>query len=290
VSETSAGRLSQLRSEGGFFTVGEVARFAVSGADRLRYLNGQVSNDLRKLVPGQAMQACILSAKGKLDAIVWVWTEPDRLVVEGDSSLAEALAMRLERYVVADNVEISPLPAAETVHVFGPAAASLSGLKIPRLGVAGVDISRDSNPGCLEATPGEVERLRIERGIPRWGAELGPDTLPAEAGLDETAVDFYKGCYIGQEVVSRIRSVGHANRALRVFDVVEGAPPAVGAEFFGPGETARAAATVTSVDFALSSAIGLCYIKRGTAEGAMLVSTNGPSRIQLRQPECVQPS
>ncbi|HVE17293.1 MAG TPA: hypothetical protein VNB29_11190, partial [Chthoniobacterales bacterium] len=281
-------RLDWLRAEGGFYKVADiapVARFALSGADRLRYLNGQISNDLRKLAPSQAMQACVLSARGKLDAVIWVWSEPERLIVECDAELAEPLGMRLERYIVADDVELAPVDmagTAEIFHVFGPATAGCDGLKIPRLGVAGIDLAAppimaadSSSPGAdddgsansaslLEATGEEVELLRIERALPRWGAELGPDTLPAEAGLDATAVDFHKGCYIGQEVVSRIRSVGHANRALRVFDVIEGRP-SVEDEFFLSGESGRAAATVTSVHFALSSGLGLCYIRRGTA-------------------------
>jgi folate-binding protein YgfZ len=289
VSDARAGRLERLRAEGGFFAIRDVARFAVTGGDRLRYLNGQVSNDLRKLAPGTAMQACILSAKGKLDAVTWIWAGPDRFVVESDATLAEPLAARLERYVVADDVEIAPLPVEENFHVFGPAADVFEGLRIARLGIPGTDVLR-CDSGVLEATADEIERLRIEGCIPRWGAELGSDTLPAEAGLDVAAVDFNKGCYIGQEVVSRIRSVGHANRALRVFDVIEGEPPAAGTAFFAAGESDRAAATVTSVHFALSSAIGLCYIRRGTAEGATLESPQGPSRIQLRQPACALPS
>jgi folate-binding protein YgfZ len=137
----------------------------------------------------------------------------------------------------------------------------------------------------LAATPAEIERLRIEQAVPRWGAELEAATLPAEAGLDTTAVDFHKGCYIGQEVVSRIKSVGHANRALRVFELIAGTPPPAGAEFFLAGERERAAAVVTSVDFALSPAIGLCYIKRGTSEGAVLTTAAGDSQIQLRPSE-----
>ncbi len=66
----------------------------------------------------------------------------------------------------------------------------------------------------MEARSDEIELLRIERGIPRWGNELSEDTLPQEAGLDEMAVDFKKGCYVGQEVVSRIHSVGRVNRRL----------------------------------------------------------------------------
>ena len=285
----SGERLQRLRDEGGFFSIREVARFAFTGADRLRYLNGQVSNDLRKLAPGAAMRACVLSAKGRLDAVVWIWSEPDRLMVECEAPLAEPLAVRLERYIVADDVELAAWPESGGVHVFGRASNSCDGLRISRLGVPGVDQPDASKVDGLEATADELEWLRIERRLPKWGTELGPDTLPAEAGLDETSVDFHKGCYIGQEVVSRIRSVGHANRALRVFDTLAGTP-APGDEFFAPGESGRPAAAVTSVHFPLSSAVGLCYIKRGTAEGAVLESPSGPSRIQLRQPECAPPS
>jgi folate-binding protein YgfZ len=280
--------MERLRAEGGWFRIKDKVRFAVTGGDRLRYLNGQISNDLRKLSPGNAMQACILSAKGKLDGVVWVWSEGDRYIVEAEASLAEALAMRLERYVVADDVEISALPPGDTVHLFGPAveaAAALVGARrISRLGMPGVDIpSGEHIPGSLrEVTDDEVEQLRIEQRVPRWGAELTPDTLPAEAGLDATAVDFHKGCYIGQEVVSRIRSVGHANRALRIFDVLGNCRPAPGDEFFAAGELGRPAATITSVHFTLSSGVGLCYIRRGTAEGAVLEAPSGGSRIQLR--------
>jgi folate-binding protein YgfZ len=286
VSEDAASRFARLRAEGGWFSLRDVARFAVTGSDRLRYLNGQVSNDLRKLHPGEAMQACILSAKGRLDGVLWLWAEPERIVVEADARLAEALAMRLERYVVADDVEIAPLSFGAEIHVFGAAAESVTknpgARKIARLRQPGVDLPFATMDDFLEATPDEIERLRIECGVPRWGAELGAETLPAEAGLDTTAVDFHKGCYIGQEVVSRIKSVGHANRALRVFELLAGSPPAAGTEFFLPGETDRAAATVTSVHFALSPAVGLCYIKRGTSEGAVLTTAAGDSQIQLR--------
>jgi folate-binding protein YgfZ len=282
---TPAQRLDRLRAEGGWYSVDAIARFAITGGDRLRYLNGQVSNDLRKLQPGEAMKACILSARGRLDGVVWVWSEPEALVVECDTALAEPLAMRLERYVVADDVEIAPQGAAAGIHVFGAAAGALAqnpgARKILRLGIQGVDLPAGPAGDLLEATPDEIERLRIEHGVPRWGAELGAETLPAEAGLDRTAVDFHKGCYIGQEVVSRIQSVGHANRALRRFEVLAGSPPAVGTEFFSPGEAERAVATVTSVHFALSPAVGLCYIRRGTSEGAVLTTAAGDSRIQL---------
>lgn len=280
----NAERLDRVRREGGWFLLRDRAQLRLTGADRVRYLNGQVTNDVRRLVPGgAAQQACVLSARGKLDAVVWIWAEAEALVVDVETDLAEALAARLERYIVADDVTLEALPMAKGVHVFGLSAAATEGRLIARLDVAGVD-REDSPAHLLEASPAEIERLRIERARPKWGAELGPDTLPAEAGLDETAVDFHKGCYIGQEVVSRVRSVGHANRALRRFELLAGAPPKVGDEFFVPGETARAAAVITSVDFALAPTIGLCYIKRGTSDDALLTSADGSASIQIRPP------
>lgn len=281
---------ARLRDEGGYFPIRDVARLTLVGADRVRYLNGQVSNDVRRLTPGgPAIAACVLSAKGRLDAVVWIWAEPDRLVVETEAALAEPLAQRLERYIVADDVELAPAETAPGFHVFGAAAAGRDGRAIDRLGLPGVDVT-DRPDGLPEAPPAAVERLRIERLVPRWGSELGPETLPAEAGLDATAVDFHKGCYIGQEVVSRVRSVGHANRALRVFEVIDGPVPAAGAEFFAEAGAGRAAAVVTSVDFALSPALGLCYIRRGTTEGAVLGAADGSAHIQLRPPACTASS
>jgi folate-binding protein YgfZ len=210
----SADRLSQLRREGGAFAIGSPARLRVTGADRVRYLNGQLSNDLRRLEAGVAKRALILTAKGKLCAVVSVWAEPEAVIVEASGIEAEDLLARLERYAISDDVafEIINVPASAW-HIFGPASAGIEGVRISRIGVDGVDV--DGEPvGCLLATPAEIELLRIERGLPVWGRELTEDTLPQEAQLEKTAVDFHKGCYVGQEVVSRIKSVGRVNRAL----------------------------------------------------------------------------
>ena len=207
-------RLRGLRHEGGFFVLGPRTRVRVTGADRLRYLNGQLSNDLRRLVPGEAISALLLTAKGKLCADVFVWSDAESLIVEADASLAEALPARLERYAVSDDVAFELLlPDLAHSHVFGPVLAGQEGLRIRRLGVDGVDVVLPPG-GLQEAARDEIELLRIERGLPRWGSELSEDTLPQEVGLDRIAVDFNKGCYVGQEVVSRIHSVGRVNRHL----------------------------------------------------------------------------
>ena len=104
--------LRAFRREGGFFVLGKHARVRLTGADRLRYLNGQLSNDLRRLVPGEAMPALLLTAKGKLCADVFVWIDGESLIVEADVSLEEALSARLERYAVADDVAFELLAPA----------------------------------------------------------------------------------------------------------------------------------------------------------------------------------
>jgi tRNA-modifying protein YgfZ len=205
--------LANLRRDGGYYALGLRTSFRITGEDRIRYLNGQVSNDLGKLVPGSACHALILTAKGKLCAEVFIWAEGDSLRIDADPAVADSLPARLERYAVADDVDFDWQVPSPRYHVFGPAAALCDGLQVRRLGVKGVDLD-DVPPGPAEATPEQVECLRIERGVPRWGFELGENTLPQEAGLERTAVDFHKGCYVGQEVVSRIQSVGRTNRSL----------------------------------------------------------------------------
>lgn len=220
-----ASPLGQLREAGGYFVTEPRARIHVTGSDRLRYLNGQVSNDLRKIEPGVALHALVLTVKGRLCADVFIWNDGEQLLVDTEAAQAEPLLARLERYAIADDVAFELSAPDAVYHVFGPASSAVEGVQIFRLGVEGKDaVAKPS--GVAEASSDEAEILRIERGVPRWGTELSEDTLPQEAGLEKDAVDFKKGCYVGQEVVSRIQSVGHANRALCGFigDFAPGTP------------------------------------------------------------------
>lgn len=216
--------LKQVRQEGGMFMLPERLIVRVTGNDRLRYLNGQVTNDLTRLVPGEAMQACLLTPKGKLSAVLWVTLREDVILLEAPSELAEELPARLERYLVADDVVLEIVPSDPTIHVFGellndPGLEKISGVLIERLGFPGKDFQRLELPDDFlkqhqVLSEDEVETLRIEQGIPQWGKELTTDRLPPEAYLELKAIDYNKGCYVGQEVISRLRSVGHVNRLL----------------------------------------------------------------------------
>lgn len=272
-------------------------RLLFSGADRLRYLNGQLTQDLRKLVPGRALPACVTSAKGRLQADVWVGFTGDSLgpvVVDAAPELREILAARLERYIVADEVEMEDATgveglfhcvafpvlggqAFESAGAGGALPGPLSGFPrgaASRLGEEGWDVrvprdavaSLKSALGSVLALDAEWERRRILNGIPEWGKELDENTLPPEAGLERTHIDYHKGCYIGQEVISRLKSVGHVNRLLRRFVGQARERPAAGTVLLS--EVGAEAGVLTSVAGLRDDVfVALGYVRRSHGAG-----------------------
>jgi tRNA-modifying protein YgfZ len=111
----------------------------------------------------------------------------------------------------------------------------------------------------------ELENLRIEQGIARWGSELAENVIPNEASLDERAISYTKGCYLGQEVISRIKSLGHVNRHLRGLLPVDDIVLETGDKLVGAAEASKEVGVVTSVgrSRSLGCAIALGYIRRG---------------------------
>jgi folate-binding protein YgfZ len=264
------------------------AKFKLTGGDRVRYLNGQASNDVRKLTPETAMHACVMTAKGKMCADIFISAAQDYLLIDAEPSLRESLAARLERYIISDDVFLEDVTdELSLIHIIGIAnpesiaGGAITPRKSRRFGRAGWDLflTREESdrvrPVLLEKLPaidGEMlETMRIEAGIPRWGHELGEDTLPVEAGLDKTAIDYHKGCYIGQEVISRLKSVGHVNKELRGFISLDGKPLTAGMRLHAPGEPGKDAGWLTSAaySFALEKPVALGYVRRGTAQGAL---------------------
>jgi folate-binding protein YgfZ len=134
-----------------------------------------------------------------------------------------------------------------------------------------------------------ADLIRIEAGVPRWGYELDENTLPPEAGLDGTHIDYHKGCYIGQEVISRLKSVGHVNRQLIGFVAEDATAP------LEPGMSLFAAAdgppigllTSTAYSFAFEKPIALGYLRRGSPSGALFAreadATGTPAVVTVRE-------
>ena len=171
-------------------------------------------------------------AKGKLQFHVHVFRGPEdgSIWVEGPADLAEELEARLTRYLIADDVEVENLTDSwKLVHVVDAAGAPevWSGSfvrKAQRIGAEGYDVllPADAEFPCDEISDEEAEARRIEAGLPAWGAELVAGMLPPEAGLDQSAISYHKGCYIGQEVLSRMKTAGKVNRRLAKFSVPAG--------------------------------------------------------------------
>jgi len=276
--QEQAEQLRQAKVGGGAFLLPPRLLLRLSGADAFRYLNGQITRDLSRMATGNALQACILTPKGKLCAPLLIWRENDDLMVESDPSLEETLIARLERYIVADDVSVVVEPEdskKHTIHLFGKLAesepwVSAAGIRVNRLGTVGLDLNQDF-PGLASLTildPVAIEALRIERAIPVWGSELSEETLPPEAGLDRTHIDYDRGCYPGQEVISRLKSIGRVNRLLSLLTAPENSTLASGHEIITEEGTVG---SITSVAPQLTGAgeavLALCYLKRPAAEG-----------------------
>jgi len=224
------------RLEGRWRELKDRAVFRLTGADRIRYLNGQVTNDVAKVSEGRALPACLCTIKGKVEALVWIRAQGDGIFVDGEGIQREALAARLERYLIADDCEIEDLTGqVRLFHHF--AGESVGGAVSTRLGEPGHDWIGENGVTLPFAAGGEIsdadwELREILSMVPRSGTEIHSDEFPAELGLDATAVDFHKGCYLGQEVISRIRSVGRVKRFLRIVEA--GRPLESGEEVIAP--------------------------------------------------------
>lgn len=208
--------------EGRWRELKDRAVFRVTGPDRVRFLNGQVSNDVAKATETLAIPACLCTIKGKVEALVWIRTDGETILVDGEGGQRDALHARLERYLIADDCEIEDISdQVRLYHHF--AGEALGGAASLRLKAPGRDLILDRKApppfdGEAEIPDRDWALCEILSMLPGAGTEIHADEFPAELGLDESAVDFHKGCYLGQEIISRIRSVGRIKRLLRVVE------------------------------------------------------------------------
>jgi folate-binding protein YgfZ len=253
------------------------AKLRVSGPDRIRFLNGQLTNDIAKLQPGISVYACALSAKGKLCGDLFVTPLRDALLLDYEPALRDSIPTRLEKYLIADEVELEDV--TEQFALFHVVDVTLPDTIIPegtvsannRFAVDGKDLLLPATLKNVAAklvdetslTDSELERFRIEQGVPRWGSELSEEVIPNEAGLHQRAISYTKGCYLGQEIISRIKSLGHVNRQLRGVRLIKGLDLEPGDKLVA--EDGKQVGTVTSASRSerLGGWIGLAYFRRG---------------------------
>jgi len=289
-----ADQLRSARISGGAFQLPPCLLVRLSGKDSYRYLNGQVTRDLKHLTSGNILPVCLLTAKGKLCAPLLIRRDGEDLLVEASPVLEDSLLARLDRYIVADDVTLSIEVAKGGVHFFGEAARGKEseGLAVSRLGVPGVDREQEGGEKLLDATMKEhlfdarvIETLRIERGLPLWGAEMSEETLPPEVGLDRTHIDYDRGCYPGQETISRLKSIGRVRRLLHTLRSSPGRALHVGMRVQDAEQKDLGEISSASEQFDSGSWVALAILPRGSQEPLFAFDplTAGTTQISIAE-------
>ncbi len=305
-----------LRKTVGILDLGFRGRVCVVGADRVRFLNGQITNNVKTLRPGTGCYSALTNNKGKLEADLNVHALAEELLLDFEPSLTAKVTERLEKFIVADDVQIvdvsphygllsvqgpqsikvvmqlglfsaTPERAYDSVKATDGTLGELYLINVPRFGVPGLDLfvpiaavaavadklvaaAKEAGGGLCGWTA--AEWARIEAGVPRFGIDMDESNLPQETGIESRAVSYTKGCYIGQEVINRIRSVGQVTRALRGLRLEASAhPPARGDKLWHEGkEVGYITSAIRSP--ALDAAIALAYVRKEcNGAGARLV-------------------
>ena len=271
----------------------ERGKLALTGAGAKAFLGGQVSNDTEALTPGHGVYAALLTPKGKMLADLRVLDCGDELWLDTERAGLQPLFDALRRGTIGHDAELHKRTLQQALFsLLGPRAREVAGADAAGLGSAEHDNARGEVGGVpvlavrtdagvdlvcdadrteelraalgLEEIDGEV--LRVEAGRPRYGVDLDESVIPQEAGLNDRAVSFTKGCYVGQETVARLFYKGRPNRHLRGLRL--SAPVAPGTPLrLGEREVGRLTSVAASPRF---GDIGLALVRREAEPGAVL--------------------
>ncbi len=262
-----------------FLDLSARAKFRLTGTDRFRFLNGQITNDLRKATETVAIEACVLNPKGKMNGHLFVSAQGESFSLDAEPELRETLRTRLDRYIIADDVQIEDVTDQFSMfHVLSeksPTAEHGRIVSVRRFAEPGWDIWSDAARhdavwqqltlafAFFDSAAAEV--MRIEQGIPRWGSELTEEIIPIEANLEQRTIDYDKGCYIGQEVISRIKMSGQTNKRLCGLISLDDVPLQPGMKLAAPSAAGREVGWITSATRSerIGKEIALGYVKRG---------------------------
>jgi folate-binding protein YgfZ len=264
----------------------EWAVFVVTGGDRSGWLNGLLTCDLVTRSPGDAVYGLAVAQKGRIVTDVVVVIEPERAVLLAEQAAATMLAESLERHLMMEDAEVARLDADVDVHfAHGPRAEGVLQAARTALGAGGM-LDRTGLGGAIMIAHGDAraavragieaavtksggvignesgwDALRLERGVPRFGADFDGTTYPQEASLEKVAVSFSKGCYLGQEVVCMLEMRGHVKRRL-VSLVIEGsAVPPRGAVVRTPDRVEVGGVTSATRSPTLGKPVALAMVK-----------------------------
>lgn len=279
----------------------DLTAFAVTGRDRLSWLNGLVTQDIGKLAAGHGAYALSVGKTGKILAELWILATRDSVLVVLARDRAEMIRAHFDKHLVMEDVELGePLAERGVVFAHGPRAADLvararsSGADAAMIdwtgrrdaavliagGPADALIEASIDDGVARVGDDAWEEIRVAWGVPRFGVDFDEQTLPQEAALEKLAVSFNKGCYLGQETVFMLEKRGHARRRLCRIAVEGDGPIAPGASISGSGDADVGAVTSVASSPDTEGSIALGYVKYKLATAGTALSIEGrPARV-----------
>lgn len=331
VFSTLDAELAALTTRSGVYDLGYRAALRITGAERVRWLNGMVTNTIKALPEWRWNYSFILNPQGRIQGDANVFCAPNAHFFETSREQMPRLYAHLRRYIIMDKVELQPVEATRTtIGIAGPkaaeilsklgatapeegafAAANINGIGailshahsplIPRFELV---IRSESlpeiwtalqNAGALPCGVAAIEALRILEATPLYGLDIQEQRLVQETGQTR-ALNFTKGCYLGQEIVERVRSRGNVHRMLRQFSI-ENAPAAL-----DPGQTIalnaegaerNPVAELTSLAHCnlptFTGALALGFIRSEAVEGKLPLSHSGGAATLLEAPPVPHP-
>jgi folate-binding protein YgfZ len=316
---------SALLNSCGIYDLGFRARISLTGGDRVRWMNGMVTNNIRDLAVGHGIYAFLLNPQGRILGDMYVYNRGESLLVETDRDQVEKIIATFDHFIIMDDVEVANVSEMQTaLGLSGPRSRELLsavGIAVPEMTplqmmtpqcvcdcdcaectvIRGEDPLRESYEIWLDpkdvyktwqalisagATPLGSEALEMQRivaGIPLYGVDIRERDLPQETE-QMRALNFNKGCYVGQEIVERIRSRGNVHRKFTGFLVEGAAEISVGAKIVAAekevGEITSVATLGTGPE---ERTVALGYIRRevGVPGREVTIGTSKATVIQL---------
>jgi folate-binding protein YgfZ len=315
-------QLAALLNGAGISPLDHTSWIRVTGEDRTRWLNGMVTNSVQDLQPGQGCYNFILSVQGRIQGDAYIFAGPDAFLIETASNQLSTLMPLLDRFIIMDDVELTDISAVQSgLLISGPHAASLLqqiGLPVSSLEelnrqtvfwntsevtavhaysplVPHFELWADAataaslSKALLEAgaTPCEQESrdwLRMLEGTPLYGTDIRDRELPQETAQTR-ALHFAKGCYLGQEIVERIRSRGNVHRVFQGFRL-DGALPTPGTTLDADGKQAGELTSTAAIPLAGANTLQLAlgYVRREALDRATPLTYPGGVAIPLSLP------
>jgi folate-binding protein YgfZ len=276
----------------------------VRGDDRVSWLNGQITNDVREMTRGEGVYALAVTVRGKIMADVWALDRGDELALLLPESARAAVLESFERQIIMEDVELATDHALRVISVQGPRAAEvardaeLEAHRCDELGAGGVFVLLDAaarddglqrllaaaeRAGGREVEQSGFELARLRAGRARFGADFSDQNYPQEAGLKSLAVSFNKGCYLGQEVVCTLENRGRLSRSLVRLEADGALELPRGTELRDAQDHAIGHVTSSAIDGERGVALALGYVKSAHADaGARVRAGDRELRVVAR--------